>query len=366
MKLHLIFDIEIIGDKDPVFLVCVKCVEKGWVQAFWLHKPGHMALLEIMLNEPTYTWVSFNGINFDTPLICAALQGADALRLKRISNQIIEEQLRSWQSYQMFAIDPIEFDHIDLIETAPGVMISLKTYAGRMGYKSMVDMPFDHTQDLSEADLPTLEAYCVNDLDVTEALFKTLSKEIALRIELSAKHGVDLRSKSDAQAAEAILKQALAIPKASKEIPQFVRYTTPALIRTFDPQLRELIAQLEQTKFKINSKNGSPEVPDWLGGRGAVRIGEGTYQMGIGGLHSTHDLALHVEANDDLLISDFDVASYYPNLMMKCGLIPRLPGGMGDQFLDVYGEIYRQRLDAKHAAQTIQKEIAEIERMLDA
>ena len=52
------------------------------------------------------------------------------------------------------------------------------------------------------------ESYCQNDLGVTKALFNTLRSEIELRKEMSEEHGIDLRSKSDAQVAEAVLKKA--------------------------------------------------------------------------------------------------------------------------------------------------------------
>jgi DNA polymerase elongation subunit (family B) len=346
-KQHIIFDIEIIGKDKPIFLACTKVVETGETNAFWMHKRGHMKKFEALLRSPDYTWVGFNSVNFDAPLICAAIQGADEGWLKEAATQIIEKGMRSWQTYRDFDIDFIDFDHIDLLETAPGVMISLKTYAGRMGYKTMVDMPVPHDVDLKPSQYKEVENYCINDLDVTEELFKQLKKEIELRIELGAVHGIDLRSKSDAQAAEAILKKELSITKINKTVPQMVVYHTPNIIRTKSQVISNLIEWFEETCFVINQKNGSPEPAEWM--KDEIAIGKGTYQVGIGGLHSTHDKQFHIEATDDLLISDFDVASYYPNIMMKCDLIPRLPGTLGVQFLEVYGEIYRQRVEAKRA-----------------
>jgi hypothetical protein len=346
-KQHIIFDIEIIGKDKPIFLACTKVVETGETNAFWMHKHGHMKKFEALLRSPDYTWVGFNSINFDAPLICAAIQGADEVWLKEAATQIIEKGMRSWQTYRDFDIDFIDFDHIDLIETAPGVMISLKTYAGRMGFRTMVDMPAPHDIDLKRSQHKEVEKYCINDLEVTEDLFKQLKEEIKLRIELGAVYGIDLRSKSDAQAAEAILKKELSITKISKTVPQMVVYHTPSIIRTKSQVISNLIDQFEETCFVINQKNGSPEPAEWM--KDEIAIGKGTYQVGIGGLHSTHDKQFHIEATDDLLISDFDVASYYPNIMMKCDLIPRLPGTLGVQFLEVYGEIYRQRVEAKRA-----------------
>lgn len=347
-KQHIVFDVEIIGSKQPVFLVCTKCIETQEQHSFWLHKKKDMSHLASLLGDPDHTWVSFNGINFDAPLIAAAIAGADEHWLKDCATRIIEGQMKSWQTYREFGIDFIEFDHIDLIETAPGVMISLKTYAGRLGYPSMVDMPFHHDQDLTPAQCKMLEQYCLNDLGVTEALFNELREQITLRKQMSEEYGMDLRSKSDAQIAEAILKKQVGIKSGEKYIPASITYTAPDFIQTKSEIINNLIADLEDHPFRINRGNGSPELPEWLS-ENLYGIGGGTYQVGIGGLHSTHDKSVYYEADENTLLSDFDVASYYPNIMMSCGLIPKLGGNRGERFLDEYKHIYDARMKAKRA-----------------
>ena len=349
-KQHIVFDVEIIGSKKPVFLVCTKCIETQEQHSFWMHKKNHIESLAILFgdNGHRYTFVSFNGINFDAPLIAAALQGADELWLKNTATKIIEGQMKWWQTYREFGIDFLEFDHIDLIETAPGVMVSLKTYAGRLGYPSMVDMPFHHDQDLTPAQCKVLEQYCMNDLGVTEALFNELREQITLREQMGEEYDLDLRSKSDAQIAEAILKKQVGILPGEKYIPPSITYTAPDFIQTKSELINDLIAQLEAHTFRINRGNGSPELPEWLS-ENVYKIGNGTYQVGIGGLHSTHDKSVYYEADENTLLSDFDVASYYPNIIMKCGLIPKLGAGKGERFLDEYQHIYKERMKAKRA-----------------
>lgn len=347
-KQHIVFDVEIIGSKKPVFLVCTKSIETQETHSFWLHKKKDMQHLESLITDPDLTWVSFNGINFDAPLIAAAIQGADEVWLKDTAQQIIEGQMKSWQTYRQFGIEFIEFDHIDLIETAPGVQISLKTYAGRLAYPSMVDMPFHHTWDLTKAQHKVLEQYCLNDLGVTEALFNELREQLNLREQMGAEYDMDLRSKSDAQIAEAILKKQVGIKPGDKFIPQSVSYTTPDFIQTKSEVINDLIIKLEDHPFRMNRDNGSPELPDWLSDN-LYGIGSGTYQVGLGGLHSTHDKKVYYEADDKMLLSDFDVASYYPNIIMKCGLIPKLGAGKGERFLEEYQHLYEERMKAKRA-----------------
>lgn len=345
-KLHAIFDTELIGKEAPHFLVKIKIHETGEWFTFWHHKKGHTTKLQKMLLSDKYTFVGFNSDNFDRPLIAAAVAGYDELDLKKIAQAIIDEELRSWQTYREFNLDFVEYDHIDLKEVPPGVMLSLKTYEGRMHAPNLQDMPFEHTYDLkSSKDFKVVEAYCENDVTETERLFSTVRKELELRAQLGAQYDLDLRSKSDAQCAEAVLKKVCNIGNKDKIVPRHVEFTCPDFIQTDSQVINELIDKIHDHLFKINHANGSPEFPEFL--TEPLVLNKGIYQFGIGGLHSKHDVRYYEQASDKLWISDVDAASYYPNIIMKAGLIPPLGGGKGESFLDAYQEIYEARITAK-------------------
>lgn len=343
MKQHVVFDTEIIGKDKPVFMIGTKIVETGETQSFWAHRKKDLQNFIDMLYEESFTWVSFNGIRFDDPLIQLYIHGYGAEVIKETATQIISHNAMPWDILRQARIhDPIKYDHIDLIEVAPGVRISLKTYAGRMKYHSMVDLPFHHDKDLNRKEQKVLEEYCLNDLGVTEALFQRLRKEIDLRADLSREHGIELRSKSDAQVAEAILKKAVGISgRSNNTTPEFIKYKAPAFIKTDNERLLYMIERLEAEEFLLNK--GSPILPAWLENT-VIQIGDGEYKVGIGGLHSQHDKKVHYK---DRLISDFDVASYYPSIMLACGLTPNLSGNKGKLFLDAYQRIYERRQKAK-------------------
>ena len=343
---HAVFDTEIIGTYKPVFLLCVKILETGEKFAFWYGKRGHVKAAVDLLNRDDLTHVSFNGIKFDAPLIAAWIAGRTVFEIKALANQIVNERLMPWDVYQMLGVSDLPIDHIDLIEVAPGVMISLKTYEGRMHMKHMQDLPFDHTKDLTPKECQLLEKYCFNDIEATEALFYTLSEQIDLRKRMSIEHDIDLRSKSDAQMSEAILRKIVGVRK-SGNIPASVRYVVPAIVRTKNPDLLDLISRLEGERFKINALNGSPIEPAWMKESFAFR--NGIYKIGLGGLHSQHDLEVCYEANEEWMISDIDATSYYPSILLNCGLVPKLSGDKGETFLDAYADIYHRRLDAKEA-----------------
>lgn len=348
-NLHAIFDCELIGVEKPAFLTCVKIKENGERFAFWHDKRGHTAKLEKMLQRNDLTWVGFNSENFDRPLIAAAVEGHDESNLKIIAQGIIEDRMISWKTYKEFGIEYLEYDHIDLKEVPPGVMTSLKIYEGRMHSPTLQDMPFDHTEEIfdSPKKRKIVENYCWNDIDETERLFDTVRKEIDLRIALGEVYDLDLRSKSDAQAAEAILKKQVGIKNGEKFVPRAVHYMAPDFIETDSEVINDLIDQLHATEFLINRNNGSPILPDWM--TEPFKLGQGVYKFGLGGLHSQHDLNFYAEADGKFDISDIDAASYYPKIMLEAGLAPTLGGNKGEQFLAEYESIYEQRIAAKRA-----------------
>ncbi len=341
---NIVFDCELIGTKKPVFLVRTRNKKTGERQGFWWHKRGDMKRLLAMFDDPKYIWESFNGIKFDAPVIAAAVQGHDPENLKIIANKIIEEKMQPWEVYKFANIEPLQFDHIDWIEVAPGVMTSLKTYMGRMHYPTLVDMLVHHDTDLTPKQLPMVESYCDNDTGGTAALSQQLQEQLNLRIDLGERYGLDLRSKSDAQVAEAIIKKVAGI-SGKPVAPSYVEYFAPSFIKTKNPSLLALIERIEEHAFKINYANGSPIAPDWMDEE--FKIGGGSYKVGVGGLHSTHDVKLYRAATETSLISDFDVASYYPTMILQCGYIPRISGNKGQAFLDTYRDLYEERLQAK-------------------
>lgn len=344
---RIVFDTELIGKNSPVFLVRTYNLDTGEFLEFWHDKRGHTSKLARMLESDKYTWIGFNSENFDRPLIAAAVMGYDECDLKHIAQCIIEDEMRSWQTYKDFNLEFLEYDHIDIMEVPPGVRMSLKVYMGRMHSPTIQDLPFDHTHDPSVKDRKLISTYCGNDILETARLFTTVEKEIALRVELGDQYGLDLRSKSDAQCAEAILKKVCSIGKGDKIVPRHVEYRAPAFIQTDCKAINELIDQLEDHLFKINHANGSPEFPEFL--TEPFKLNNGVYQFGIGGLHSKHDNQFFVQSGPQLMISDVDAASYYPNIMMRAGLIPNLGGNKGEKFLQAYQEIYEQRIHAKRA-----------------
>lgn len=336
----IVLDTEVIG---PNFLICTHTISSGKTRFFWNEDREEFRKLYA---NPNVTFITFNGLSFDAPLVQAFVNGQDGPQLKDIADAIIEQNLLQWQTTKQFKIGPIQADFIDIKEVAPGVMLSLKNYEGRMHFPHLQDMPIDHRQlTLTERERALVAKYCQNDEMATLALYKTIEQEVTLREQMGETYGIDLRSKSGAQVAKAILCKVCEIPRNDNPPPKSVRYTAPNFIDRSIPLIDALVRQIEAHEFEINPGNGSPKFPEFL--REPIRIGEGVYQMGIGGLHSQHDTKRHLQPTPGRVIQDSDIASMYPSIILRAGIVPRIEGGKGQAFIDTYREIYEQRLEAK-------------------
>lgn len=319
-----------------------ECYKDYWLckfdtgEVFQLIPNGTLDIAGLYRTLSRYTCISFNGLHYDIPIISLALQGHDNATLKAASDQIITQNARPWDITR----DLLEWcDHIDMIEVAPG-QSSLKMYGAKMHSHKLQDLPIRPDASIAWHDRVLLRDYCDNDLRTTRELYDMFQAQLKLRQDMSAEYGVDLRSKSDAQIAEAVMKKLLPFKVERPYIAagtQF-QYRAPEWMRF---QHLPLLQLLERNTFTV-AVSGGVEMPDELANT-LIRIGSSAYKMGIGGLHSTESQTVHV-ADDQYEITDHDVASYYPSLILCTGISPQQ---IGPQFQTIYRQWYARRLAAK-------------------
>lgn len=353
MKTTAVFDTEVY---ENYFLIAFMNVVTGRVTSFEMYagKPFTNEELDTLRKIfKSVRLVGFNSINFDLPIISYALAGANNSQIKEMCDAIIATNLRPWQLEDKFKFKIIKsVDHIDLIEVAPGVA-SLKIYAGRMHAPKMQDLPIAPETLIADHERPTLREYCANDLAATRMLFEKLTAQIELREKMGEQYGQDLRSKSDAQIAEAVIKsqvEALTgeqLRRAELDHTFEAKYIAPDFLMRGTPIVGPIIDSIEAMSFYINDAGKIIE-PDAFKNM-TVAIGGSVYRMGIGGLHSSEKKISHY-ADEDTILVDRDVASYYPAIILRSGLAPE---NMKDQFQSVYKRIVDQRLAAKHSGDKV-------------
>lgn len=343
---------------ENYFLAMFKNRDSGVVRSFEMYDGHPFDRKEAMRILKSETVVTFNGNSFDLPLFGQACSGKSCSELKAICDDIIVNEKKPWE----MGIESPRCDHIDIIEVAPG-QASLKIYGGRMHTLKMQDLPITPSASISKGERALLRKYCENDLDNTIALYRKLEKQIALRSSMSAEYGIDLRSKSDAQIAEAVIKaevsklkgETVGRPRVSPS--SKFKYVAPEFIQFQTPELQALLTFITNVEFELDA-GGSPKCKA-LESQKVVICGK-RYSMGIGGLHSNEKSVYHV-ADEDNTLADVDATSFYPSIILNCELYPE---HLGREFLEVYRGIVERRIDAKKNASAIKKRIAELKAML--
>lgn len=300
-----------------------------------------------------FCMISFNGNAYDIPMIIAAvLAEYTPMMLKTQNDRIIVGGVKPWE-LDLPRWKPV--DHIDVIEVCPGSG-SQKLYAGRVHHKTMRDLPYPPSTVLTEEQIANVSAYCANDLGQLEHIFDSLEPQLEQRVALSARYGIDLRSKSDAQLAEAVLKlrceKALGRKIYKPEIDWNLRFKfeVPPFVTYQSAQLNALLNVIRNAEFKL-AANLTIEMPKELEEL-AIPLGGSVYRLGIGGLHSSEKRAIH-RSDAQYVIRDNDVASYYPSLILNSG---RVPEALGFAFAVEYAAIKAERLAAKELQGKLKKQ----------
>ena len=339
-----------------LFMLAFKHVTTGKTKVFEIyHDPDTGETLDTFDYDQvkevfdTFEVVGFNTIKFDNPLIAMALAGRTTEEIKRAADMIIVQG--KWVSdvekaFNFKTLKPKR--EIDLIEVKVGDC-SLKTLGGRMHSKRMQDLPIPPEATITRQQLDELRLYCVNDLDTTIDLLKALDGPLKMRRDMMEAYpiGISFMSLSEGQIAEATIKHTaeknlgrrIYKPKLTSnfsfgyEPASWLKFQTPLLQNVFDVVKNATFEVDEKSKIVIPK-----EILDL-----DIKIGDLGYTLAVGGLHST-EAHRTLYADDEYIIRDADIGSMYPVCMVVCGIEPQSYQG---QFLEVFGDILKQRLQAK-------------------
>ena len=355
----LFTDAELVAEAGATLVVDCEVYQNYFLVAFRSERSGKVVYLESPnLDIPKLNWilhnfllVSFNGNGFDLPILALAVSGCTCEQLKQATNLVITCNEHASKVLQHFRVKPLSVNHVDIMEVCP-LDGSLKLYSARLHCKKMQDLPFHPDTILSEDQITITRYYCCNDLVNTSLCYNALLPDLDLRSQLSADYMTDLRSKSDAQIAEAVITQEVTTrsrvrpKKPEVEVGKKHYYRIPEWISYKSDLLKYVLDTVRNAPF-IVSETGSIALPDVISEL-PIKIGLSTYQMGIGGLHSTEKSCFH-KSDSEFVLIDRDVASYYPAIIINQALYPK---HMGTHFSVVYRTLRDRRIVAKKAKQT--------------
>lgn len=336
------------------FLICFKSEDKIRFYEKYAGYPIDIPSISKIMN--TYLTVGFNSIAYDLMMIAYALKGASNHHLKKLSDDIIKSDLSKRDLCEKYDISiPLTWNHIDLIGPAPAIGIGLKMYGARMHTKLLQDLPLEPDSIIDMAEHTVIKEYCANDVAITMELYKQIEDRIILREEISKVGTMDLRSKSDAQIAEAIIKKALKVKYYNTNVDTDIIYTylPPSFVKFKEKELVAFFEEVQKAQFKCNDKGRI--VNDTVAIK-QVTIKDTKFSVGIGGLHSNEKHTATVSNSEEFLL-DVDVTSYYPTIILNNRYYPEQ---LGNNFLNLYDSFYKQRIEAKKNKDKIKAETYKI------
>ena len=346
---------EIRSNTDSDIILDVETFPNYYMAGFKHVKSGKYIRLDGDFNPYFLSWilnsfrsVGFNSITFDLIVLWSSYVSRDPSFLKVIADALIKQGKRKEEvekefGFKCYPLQPRQ--HIDLFNVCP-LKGSLKLYGARLHSPRIQDLPFPDYEPLENWQIPVVQEYNCNDLDVTEQIYRFCKERLELRESISLEYNLDLMSKSDAQMAEAVISQEVSklngryVKRPEIDIGHTFKYRCPQYIRFATPAMQKLLEKVKRINFVVDhdGRIASPKELD----EPAI-IGNHSYNIGIGGLHSNNK-CIGYEAKDGKKIKTIDVRSYYPNAIINLELMPI---AMGPNFLTIYKGFKLAREDAK-------------------
>lgn len=284
--------------------------------------------------------VGFNTIGYDYPVLHDIINNINYITYSEIyrkSDSIINTEDRFghiiWdRDMHVKQLDLYKIHHFDNKERAVG--LKMLEFAMRMD--NIEDLPFKPGQVLTSAEIDILRDYMFHDIDATRLFGEHSEKAIKLRREISEKFGKNFMNHNDTKIGKDYF--LMELEKAGFQTKN-VRTKRPFI------DLKDVI--FPYVKFERPEFN---QVLDWLKNQRITET-KGVFKnlnadidgfkfvFGLGGIHGSIE-SQSVYSNDEMVIVDLDVASYYPNLAIKNKVYP---AHFGVAFCDIYESVYETR-----------------------
>ena len=305
------------------------------------------------LQRDNMSMVGFNNVGFDYPILHEFIHTYLTVRpydlyLKCMS--IINsdnEYAHIIRDPYIRQIDLYKINHFDNMARRT----SLKVLQINMRSQSVEDLPIKPGTILTLDQLPIIEKYNIHDVTETLKFYNHCLDSIKFRDELSETYGRDFTNHNDTKIGKDyfinLLEQRVPgscyNPGGGKKqtIRDYIDLKSVVLPYVcFDHH--EFNKVLDY--FKSQTITETKGVFNGL----IATVDNFDYCFGVGGIHGSIEWT-HVKSDDDYIIIDLDVASYYPNLAIANNLYP---AHLGNEFCVIYKDLYEQR--KQHAKGTPQ------------
>lgn len=301
--------------------------------------------LRAFLDQPDIIVGGFNNKWYDDWVVLTMLLGGSNIEVKRHNDWIIGNKGDPW-AFPFVQFKKRPFRSFDLRDDIADENISLKAIEGNL-YLPIVESSVDFNIDrpLTPEELDEVIRYCKNDVDATVRLYQERDEYITSKKVVGTMYGVpedEALGLTNAKLSARVL-NAKGVKRDDERDYRLPDCLDPNLIPekilSFFMQIRDL--SIPDVKLFGTGKKGSKgkTLTLWI----ETSVGRCPVTYAWGGVHGAKP-AFTVEATDDRLIVNYDVASLYPNSMINFGYCSR---SMEDP--DAYKKLVETRLAAKKA-----------------
>ena len=345
-----VYDIEIFPN---CFSLVIKNTETKEFQFFELsNRKNNLVDLVPLFLDKRYIFCGYNNIHYDNPIVNFIIEYKETLKnstrldieynLFQLSQTIIKGDLEKWKRWKYAN----NFETLDLLTMlfSQKLRVGLKEMQVTMKYSNVQEYDGNFEAPIPEEDIPKMIQYNINDVNSTEELLYRCENDIKLRLNIEEEYGIKALNKDGVNLGMEILKTKY-LEKTHKTWNNIKDLRSPCnkialneiilpFIKFDNPILKDLLNEMKQQVVS----------PDRKGYNKHFLMDNLEYSVGVGGIHSVNKPSIFI-AKEDEIISDVDVASLYPSLIIEYGFYPP---HLGKEFLEVYKGIKDERIEAKH------------------
>ena len=357
-KTVIIYDIE----SFPNFFCCTcKNTETQSIRTFEISlRQSDILELSNYFSKKELLFCGYNNKHYDDVVINYIIMYAEKMiqfpklritdSIFNLSQYIIKEDIDKYKRFKYANL----FESMDLLTMmfSSKLRVGLKEMQLTMHYDNVLEYEGDFNDYVQPEDYSKIIEYNINDVESTTCLFNKLvdKGEIDLRLFIEEEYGFNALSMDSVKFGETILAkkvcEELHIDKRQLEkmrspmdmiplkdvILPFIKYKNPKFQQVLEDMKEQIVSSKErksyENKFVVSNLQ---------------------YSIGIGGIHSINKPRIYVPKEDEY-IGHLDVNSMYPSFIVQYGWFPTQLGKAG---LDVYIDLYYQRLHAKHSGQKL-------------
>lgn len=307
------------------FIVVFKDKETGEHTVF--HN-NNLGVKEFISDDAIYC--GFNTKGYDQYIIKAICAGFSPEEVKQVNDWLIGGG-QGWQCPLLQGVF-FRFNNVDIMDDMQ-MGLSLKAIEGHLGMSiEETEVDFNLDRPLTQEELALTIKYCIHDVDATEKVTEIRKNYLNNKIYLGGLKGIEptkALAMTNAKLTAAYLDARREIEfndEREYKYPTNLRreYIPQEVFDFFDRLYDKSISDKELFKSKLN-----------------IVVGDCPVTLGFGGIHGAIPFHQEEEVNGRL-IRNYDVASYYPHLMVYYGYTSRnIPNPQ------IYADMLETRMKAK-------------------